>query len=54
MKGYKEIIKSQPTRLKILKALRFIPDEPMVRLQYFIKTGRCKSPGNCEAGSMNG
>jgi hypothetical protein len=39
MNFYKKIIKSQETRLKILKALRMIPDKPMIRLQYKIKTG---------------
>ena len=37
---YKKIIKSRVTRQKILKALSFIPDELMLRLQYWIKTGR--------------
>ena len=37
---YKKIIKKRSTRQKVLKALSFIPDEPMVRLQYWIKTGR--------------
>lgn len=38
--NYKTIIKSRETRIKILKLLRFIPDKPMVMLQYKIKLGR--------------
>lgn len=37
---YKSIIKSRSTRSKILKFLSFVPDEYMLRLQYWIKTGR--------------
>ena len=37
---YKKILKNKNTRFKILSALRFIPDEPMLRLQYRIKCGR--------------
>lgn len=37
---YKKLIKSRSVRLAILKCLRFVPDRPMVRLQYRIKTGR--------------
>ena len=37
---YKKIIKSRRTRSKILSFLSFIPDKPMVKLQYRIKTGR--------------
>lgn len=37
---YKKIIKSRRVREEILRALRFVPDEPMLRLQYRIKTGR--------------
>lgn len=37
---YKKIIKSHKTRAAILNALRFIPDKPMIYLQYWIKTGR--------------
>lgn len=40
MDFYKKIIKNKNTRFKILSALRFIPDEPMLRLQYRIKCGR--------------
>jgi hypothetical protein len=45
---YRNIIKNRSTRLKILRALDFIPDGLMVRLQYRIQTGRrlhLKSPG---------
>ena len=37
---YKKIIKSRALRMKILRALTFIPDKPMIKLQYRIKTGR--------------
>lgn len=37
---YKKIIKSRSVRSKILKFFSFVPDEPMLRLQYWIKTGR--------------
>lgn len=37
---YKKILKSREVRLAILKALCFIPDKPMLKLQYRIKTGR--------------
>ena len=37
---YKKIFKSRQTRAKILRFLRFVPDELMVRLQYWIKMGR--------------
>lgn len=37
---YKKIFRNKNTRFKILSALRFIPDEPMLRLQYRIKCGR--------------
>ena len=40
MDFYKKVIKSQKLRFKILSALRFVPDETMVKLQYRIKTGR--------------
>ena len=39
MNFYKKIIKSKETRLKILKALRIVPDTTMVSLQYRMKTG---------------
>lgn len=37
---YKKIFKSRALRLAILKVLCFIPDKPMLKLQYRIKTGR--------------
>ena len=40
MFDYKKIFKSREMRLAILNILSFIPDEIMVRIQYFIKTGR--------------
>lgn len=40
MNLYKKIIRSKKLRFKILSMLRFIPDEPMLRLQYRIKCGR--------------
>lgn len=40
MIDYKKIIKSRQTRLAILRALSFVPDEWMLRLQYRMKTGR--------------
>ena len=39
MNFYKKIIKSQDMRLKILRILKNVPDKPMVKLQYRIKTG---------------
>lgn len=40
MNFYKKIIRSKKLRFQILSALRFIPDEPMLSLQYWIKCGR--------------
>ena len=37
---YKKIIRSRAARENILRALAFIPDETMLRIQYRIKTGR--------------
>lgn len=37
---YKKIIKNQQLRLKILKIVDFIPDKPMIKLQYKMATGR--------------
>ena len=37
---YKKILKSRSLRLKILQFLSFIPDVPMNKMQYKIKTGR--------------
>lgn len=39
MIDYKKIIKSRELRLKILKIFSFIPDKPMVKFQYLLKTG---------------
>lgn len=38
--NYKKIIPDRELRLKILKLTEFIPDKPMIMLQYWIKTGR--------------
>ena len=38
--NYKKIIKSRSARWAILKCLSFIPDKPMLKLQYRIKMGR--------------
>ena len=40
MNGYKKVIKSQETRLAILRLLRFVPDKIMIKMQYRIKTGK--------------
>ena len=40
MLDYKKIFKSRKTRSKVLKALRFVPDKPMIMVQYKLKTGR--------------
>lgn len=37
---YKKIIKSRELRLKILSFFDFIPDKQMIKIQYWIKTGR--------------
>ncbi len=37
---YKKIVRSRSLRLKILQVLSFIPDKPMLKMQYRIKTGR--------------
>ncbi len=47
MQDYKKVFKSRKTRSKVLKALRFVPDKPMLELQYKLKLGRkldLKSP----------
>ena len=44
MIDYKKIIKSRALRNKILEMLAFVPDEPMLKLQYRIKTGRRLGP----------
>ena len=38
--NYKKIIKNQNTRFAILKALSWVPDSVMLKLQYCIKLGR--------------
>ena len=40
MDGYKQIIKSQKTRMAILKFLSFVPDAMMIKTQYRIKLKR--------------
>lgn len=40
MDGYKKIIRSQKARFTILRMLKFVPDEAMLKLQYRIKLGR--------------
>lgn len=40
MFDYKKFIKSRKLRVKFLRILDFVPDSLMLRLQYFIKTGR--------------
>lgn len=37
---YKKVIRSRKSREKILRMLSFIPDKPMLYIQYYIKTGR--------------
>lgn len=37
---YKKLLPNQKMRLKILKLIDFLPDEPMIKLQYKIATGR--------------
>lgn len=38
--NYKKVLKSQSTRFAILKALNWVPDSIMLRVQYRIKLGR--------------
>ena len=40
MDFYKKIFRSKKMRFKILSAMQFIPDKPMLKLQYCIKCGR--------------
>jgi len=40
MNFYKKIFRSKKLRFKILHSLKFIPDELMIKIQYFIKCGR--------------
>lgn len=47
MIDYKRIIKNKKLRLRILDALGFVPDSTMLKIQYYLKTGRklnIKSP----------
>lgn len=37
---YKKIIKSRKTRVALLKLLNWIPDKPMLYIQYYVKFGR--------------
>jgi hypothetical protein len=37
---YKSIIKNRELRLNLIKGLQFIPDEPYLKMVYFIKTGK--------------
>lgn len=38
--NYKKIFKSKSLRVKLLRMLRFVPDGPMLKLQYRMKLGR--------------
>ena len=38
--NYKKLIRSRALRIKILNILGWLPDELMVRVQYWIHTGR--------------
>ena len=40
MVDYKKVLKNQNLRFKILNMLSWVPDRTMVKIQYFIKTGR--------------
>lgn len=40
MDFYKKILRSRKLRFRILRTFRFIPDKPMLKLQYRIKLGR--------------
>ena len=40
MIDYKKIISNRELRLKIINLLRFIPDEPYLKIVYWIKTGK--------------
>lgn len=40
MNGYKKIIRSPKLRKAILNSLSFIPDVPMLKMQYLVKLGR--------------
>lgn len=36
---YKKVVKSRELRLQILKTLSFVPDRPMIELQYYLHNG---------------
>ena len=38
--NYKKILKNRDVRIKILNFLSFVPDKIMVKIQYYVKTGR--------------
>lgn len=38
--NYKKILRNRSRRVKIIDAFSFIADKPMVKFQYFLKTGR--------------
>lgn len=38
--NYKKILKNRNTRRKLLELFRFVPDERMLKFQYYIKMGR--------------
>ena len=40
MMNYRNIIKSRELRIKILTLLDWVPDSVMLRLQYWLQTGR--------------
>lgn len=40
MIDYKRLISNEQMRMRILRGLSFVPDSAMVRLQYYVKTGR--------------
>lgn len=40
MIDYRDIIKNRELRLKLIQLLRFIPDEPYLKMVYWIKTGK--------------
>lgn len=46
--NYKDLIRSQDFRFKILRFLRFIPDSIMIKIQYRIKLGRTLNLKNPE------
>ncbi|MBQ8302254.1 MAG: carbonic anhydrase [Clostridia bacterium] len=48
MDFYKKIFRCKKLRFRILRALRFIPDKPMLKLQYRIKSGRKLNSENPE------